>query len=123
MRYIPIFLTAAFFVGCVSTEATMLDSAPPDRPDVTTSQVVVYSDTNSIDCPYDRVALVKATGGSSDISNDKIIKKTKKKAAEVRANTIIIGDLSTDEADPNQQYDFGGREGRFSAIYEHRPCN
>ena len=123
MRYYPLLLASVIVAGCVSAKATMLDSAPPDRPAVTASQVAVYSDTNSVDCSYDRVALIKTSGGTADTNNEKLIKKTKKKAAEIRANTVIIGELSTDDANPNQQYSFGSREGRFLALYERRPCN
>jgi len=101
----------------------MLDSAPPDRPAVTASQVAVYSDTNSVECPYDRVALIKTSGGTANTETEKVIEKAKKKSVKIRANTIIIGELSTDDANPNQQYDFGSREGRFLALYERRPCN
>lgn len=123
MRYVPLFLTALFFVGCASTNATILDSAPSDRSDVTASQVAVYSDTNSVSCPYDRVALLSTSNNTYSIQRKKAIKSAKKKAANINANVLVIDDISHEEGDPDNKWDFSKTKGEFIAIYEHRPCN
>lgn len=131
MRYFAYLFSAFLLVvatGCVSTNVTKLDSAPTDLPaNVDTSSVAVYSDTASVGCSYDRVALIEAQGSTSGVETSKMIEKAKTDAAKQGANALIIGKTSTDDPDYNPLLfggsDYGSRTGRFLAVHEKRPCN
>lgn len=103
----------------------MLGQAPPNRPKVKASEVSVYTDTTDFECSWEKVALIRAQGSMSSISDKKMLKRSKEQAAEVRANAIIVGRLGTN--DPDMTWgggtDYGSREGRFLAAYEERPCS
>ena len=130
--YLPVFQTGisscllaifagALLAGCVASEATTLSSAPSDRPAVKEADVQLYSDTSSVECSYERVAYISIEGSMSSISDQQMIDTAKKKAAEVRANAVIIGRLATDKPGGFEN-DTGGRSGRFLALLENRPC-
>lgn len=122
---LPALLAVAFLAmslsGCVASEATMLSSAPADRPSVKKSDVRTYADTSSMECSYDRVAYISTESSMSSVSDEQMINTAKSKAAEVRANAVIIGRLATDKPS-GLEYDTGGRSGRFLALLEDRPC-
>lgn len=123
---IPFLLTSVLFAGCVSTEATMLSSAPSDRPAVDTSEVAVYADTSNVECPYDPVAMISASGSMSSISNTRMVRNAKLRAAKVRANGVIIAGMNTEDPDYNPYAfggtDYGSKQGRYLAVLERRPC-
>jgi len=112
--------------ACVNTEATMLGSAPEGLEPVDTSEVAVYADSTGLQCPSDRVAMIRAEGTTSGVSDKKMIRNTKEKAAELGANAVIVGGLDTDDPDYNPMLlggsDYGSRQGRFLAVREQRPC-
>lgn len=129
MRYtLPVaLLFAVLLTACVNTEATMLSSAPEGLQPVDTSQVAVYADSTGLECPHQRVAMIRAQGSTSGVSDEKMIENTKVKAAKLGANAIVVGGLQTDDPDYNPFMfggsDYGSRQGRFLALYEERPCN
>ena len=124
MRHIRPFFAALFIaalaVGCASTNATMLGTAPDDLEPLSVEEVTAYSDTSSVQCDYDRVAALQ-TSGSVEGMDEKMIKSAKEKAAEIGANAIILKRLSSDSG-TGINYDYGSTEGRYLAIYERRPC-
>lgn len=120
MRKLLSFLAAALILaGCASTNATMLGTAPDDLEPIPVSQVTAYSDTASVQCPFDRVAALQ-TSGTVQGMDEKMIQSSKKKAAEIGANAIILRRLSSKGASFGDRY--GSTEGRYLAIYERRPC-
>lgn len=129
MRYtLPTALLFALLLSaCVNTEATVLSSAPDNLKPVDTSQVAVYADSSGLECPHERVAMIRAEGTTSGVSDKKMIENTKEKAAKLGANAILVGALRTDDPDYNPFMfggsDYGSRQGRFLALHEERPCN
>ena len=112
-------LTAFLLTHCVSTDVTRLDSAPTGLEPVDTSEVAIYADTSSIECPYSAVAFLSSTGSVSGL-DEKVTRKSKEKAAELGANTLIIGSMRAEGPSFFDRY--GDTEGRFLAVYEERPC-
>ena len=128
MRYatLTVFFFGLLVVSCVNTEATKLSAAPEGLEPVDTSEVVVYADSMGVECPSERVAMIRTEGTTSGVSDKKMIENTKEKAAELGANAVIVGGLDTDDPDYNPMLlggsDYGSRQGRFLAVREQRPC-
>ena len=119
MRYVIPILFAALLTSCVSTDVTRLDGAPADLSPVDTSEVAIYADTSSLDCPYDEVAFLSSTGSISGMDTQ-VTQKSKEKAAELGANALVIGAVRAEG--PSYFDRYGDTEGRFLALYEQRPC-
>lgn len=110
---------ALFLVGCASTNATMLAGAPENPKPRPASAVQVYSDTSSIDCPYDKVAYL-STSGSVQGMDEKVMKSAKKKAGEVGANAIVIGRVKSQG--PSFGDTYGNTEARYLAVLVEPSC-
>lgn len=100
-------------VGQVSTSATMLDSAPDDRPSVDVSEVSVYSSFESVECEYSRVAFVESTPRLGARNEKDVINSGKEKAAEIGANGLVIEEMDTSANNPQSS---------FVAIFESKSC-
>jgi len=108
-------LIALLATACANTELTRLDSAPPGLDPVPGEEVAVYSGEESLDCDFDRVALIKASSITAHRSVSAFVDNAKPDAGEMGANAIIIQDF-------NERSDVGGRNGELLAVYERRPC-
>jgi len=114
-------LATALLFGCVQTNVTRLSTAPEGLSPVDTSQIEVYADTSSIECDYDEVAYVGATGSVANMPMSRMIQGAKPKAGKMGANALVIGGKRTQG--PSYFDRYGNTESKFLAVYERRPCN
>ena len=91
MRYATLLLVVAVVVSCVHTKATILDPSlklSPSCPEA----VVVFTDSSKVGRPYKEVALLSSEGDEGTTSSAGMINSQRKKAAEVGANGVILGE-------------------------------
>ena len=76
-------------VGCISTNAVKLtdSSYTPVNPE----QVRVFTTEDDVLVPFEKIAIITAEGDSSE--KTALIGKMKKKAAELGANGLILGEF------------------------------
>lgn len=78
--------------GCTRTNAALMDNSvrlAPTCPDA----VKLYTSPSSVGAPYKEIALLNSTGASSWTSEAGMMKSMRKKAADVGANGIIMGNI------------------------------
>ena len=114
---ILIFAAVCLFAGCVNTDVVKLSSAPENLSPTSSSNVEVYRDTTTVECPYKGVAVIDTRGTSSTIDNDDMVESAKETTAELGGNGLVLKGFETAEI-------FLGTEpkGKYLAIYEERPC-
>lgn len=125
MRYVYAPVSFALpLVGCVQTQATMLD--PTERPPVPEEEVRVYRTVESIQCRYEEVALVHAQGGAGSTDENQMIGAAKKRAGRVGANGVVLGDINEPSAGARIAGAIFGvgseRRGEMLAVYVSEPC-
>jgi hypothetical protein len=89
-------LVAVFAAGCVQTQATRLSSKtyPPISPD----QVTIYLSEADIPGVFERVALINTQGESTWTNESQMYNAARKKAAELGANGVLIGQIDEPSA-------------------------
>lgn len=105
--------------GCVNTSAVQLGT-PGQFPPTDPEQVQVFLTEADVKVPFEKVALINAEGNYQYANDERMIKAMKKKAAELGANAIIIGefkDPSTASKVANAVLGVGGeRKGQVLAV-------
>lgn len=96
-------------------------SPPPSLPPIDTAQVSVYTEIDSIECPFTRVAYIRTTGPVWGASDDQILRHTRQKAGEVGANAVVVPGLGRDRLGFFARRG-DSRRGRSLAVFERRPC-
>jgi hypothetical protein len=91
MRFAP--LLAVLLVGCVSTNAMVLNPSLKLAP-VCPDGVLVYTDSSKVGQPYTEVALLNSKGDYSTTDESGMMKSQRKKAGELGANGIILGSIT-----------------------------
>ena len=90
-----LFLACAGFIfltGCTRTNAALIDNSirlAPTCPDA----VKLYTSPSTVGGTYSEVALLNSTGASGWTTESGMMKSMRKKAAEVGANGIIMGNI------------------------------
>ena len=79
--------------ACVSTNATILNPSPVKRAVVQPDQVRIYRTAAQVVGKYEEVALLNSTGSTGFTSEAVMMKSMRKKAADVGANGIIMGNI------------------------------
>jgi hypothetical protein len=123
MRFAFPLLLALLCVGCMQTEATMLDDV--SRSPVSAAEVKVYTDTSDVECSFEEVAVIRSRAAMSSTGEQQIIENGKKKAGTVGANALIVRRLARVASNSNPSRDrtqHGKLQGRFLAVFEDRPC-
>jgi hypothetical protein len=78
--------------GCTRTNAALMDNSvrlAPTCPDA----VKMYTSPSSVGSPYKEIALLNSTGASGWTSEAGMMKSMRKKAADVGANGIVMGNI------------------------------
>lgn len=83
---------AVALVGCVSTNAALLDPSLKLAP-VCPDGVMVFTDSSKVGKPYTEVAVLNSRGDNDMTSEGGMINSQRKKAAELGANGIILGGM------------------------------
>lgn len=79
-------------VGCTRTNAALMDNSvklAPTCPDA----VKMYTSPSKVGAEYQEVALLNSTGSTGFTSEAGMMKSMRKKAADVGANGIIMGNI------------------------------
>ncbi len=94
MRYQILLACAGFMLatGCTRTNAALIDNSirlAPTCPDA----VKLYTSPSTVGATYSEVALLNSTGASGWTTESGMMTSMRKKAAEVGANGIIMGNI------------------------------
>lgn len=107
-------------VGCTRTNAALMDSSihlAKTCPD----GVKLYTSPDKVGSEYTEVALLNSTGSSDWTSESGMMKSMRKKAADVGANGIIMGNINEPSAGAKVAGAFLGigteRKGKSVAIF------
>jgi hypothetical protein len=95
MRRTGILMTAALLltlVGCISTNAVRLGT-PTQYPPVQPDSVKVFLTEDDVKGDFDKIAIVNAEGNYNWANDERLINAMKKKAAQLGANGIILGEF------------------------------
>lgn len=84
-------------LGCVHTNAAVLNEGLTMEP-ICPNGVVVYTDSAAVPGPYTQVALLNSKGDANETSESGMVTSQRKKAAELGANGIIIGQIQEPKA-------------------------
>lgn len=91
MRLTLPLLALGLLVGCVQTQATLLNPSaqayPPVAPD---SVIILTSDTELDTLEFARVAMIEATGSGEWTSQTGMLEAMRKKAGKMGANAILM---------------------------------
>jgi hypothetical protein len=90
MRYLVTLAVAVAVVSCVHTKAALLDPSLKLDP-ICPEGVVIFTDSSKVGRPYREVALLASEGDNSTTSSTGMINSQRKKAAELGANGVILG--------------------------------
>jgi hypothetical protein len=97
MKPLPSFLVTVLVLGCVSTNAALVD--PSVRLARTCeSAIKLYTTPDRVGKPYREVAVLNAKGESNWSDEGDMIESMREKAAEVGANGIILGKIDEPSA-------------------------
>jgi hypothetical protein len=91
-RLLIVTISALALSGCTQTNAALLDNSvhlAPTCPDA----VKLYTSPSSVGQPYSEIALLNSTGSTGFTSESGMMKSMRKKAADVGANGIIMGNI------------------------------
>lgn len=87
---------ALLLSACVRTNAVRLGGQT--YPAVPADQVQVFLSEDDVDVPFERIALINAKGEASYTDEAKMINAMRKKAGEMGANAIILGEIKEPSA-------------------------
>ncbi len=120
MRNIGVVLVLAC-AACVSTNAALLDSSLRLTPLPCPEAVQVFTDSSKVGKPYTEVALLSSAGDNDMTSESGMIRSQQRKAAQLGANGIILGQMKDASTGAQVAQAFLGtsanRKGRAIAIY------
>ena len=83
--------------ACISSSAVQLGQ-PTQYPAVAPEQVQVFLKEEDVKQEFDKVALITAEGNYTYADDERMIKAMKKKAAQLGANAIVIGEFKDPSA-------------------------
>ncbi len=86
-----ILIAAALTAACASTQATMPDPSSPQRLPVCPAGVQLFTDQSKVGSPYTEVAILTWHDDDPTSGIEKMIKSQRKKAGELGANALILG--------------------------------
>jgi len=95
-KLITFFVLAIALSSCVSTKVTML--RPAEYEAVAPEQVQVFLSKEDVKAPFEKIALIHADADANMTKQHKIISAMKKKAAEIGAHAIILGEIDEPSA-------------------------
>lgn len=120
MRAVAVVLLVAS-TACVSTNAAVLNSSLSLTPLACPEAVQVFTDSSKVGRPYTEVALLNSSGDNDMTSESGMIRSQQKKAAQLGANGIILGQMKDASTGAQVAQAFLGtsanRKGRSVAIY------
>jgi hypothetical protein len=93
MNRIAVTLLAATCVGCVSTNAALMD-ASVKLPPICPEGVALFSTTDKVGKDYKEIAILNSTGDANMTSEADMYKSQQKKAASIGANGIILNNIN-----------------------------
>lgn len=121
MRRFPLsLLFLALLCGaCVSTNSVLLGGSGT-YPEIEPNQVRIFLTETDVEVPFDKIALITASGSTNLTGEVELIKAMRKKAASLGANGLILGEireppLAAEIAGDLLGFDFD-RRGRAVAI-------
>jgi len=107
--------------ACASTNAALLDSSLKLTPLPCPAAVQVFTDSSKVGKPYTEVALLSSSGDNDMTSESGMIRSQQKKAAQLGANGIILGQMKDASTGAQVAQAILGtsanRKGRSVAIY------
>lgn len=107
--------------ACVSTNATILNPVPAQRPKVPAEQVRIYRTADQVKSRYEEVALLNATGESNWTNEQGMLESMRRKAGALGANAIILDAINEASSGAKVAAAIFGtgtqRKGRSVAIY------
>jgi hypothetical protein len=92
MHKSAIALSLLFIAGCTRTNAALLDQTT-SYPKTCERGVLMYTQPSKAPAGYKELALLNATGSSSWTSEGGMMKSMRKKAADLGATGIILGNI------------------------------
>ena len=90
-------LAVVSVAGCVSTNHVPLGS-PNTYPAVAPEEVQVFLTEADVPAEFEKIALINATGESSWTDEAQMVRAMQKKAGELGANAIILGEFKEPSA-------------------------
>jgi hypothetical protein len=78
--------------ACVSTNAAVMNTSLI-RPAIHPDSVVIYRTADQVPRKYDEIALLNSKGDVDMTDEAKMFKSMRKKAAELGANGVILGEM------------------------------
>ncbi len=82
----------AGILGCVSTQATRL-STTQTYPKICSAAVALFTDSSKVGKPYVEVAVLTSQGSQTYTTQAAMYESMRKKAADLGANGVIIGEV------------------------------
>lgn len=92
MHTIMLLTVVMMLAACISTNAVQLGQ-PGQYAAVTPEEVKVFLTEEDVKADFDKVALINAEGNYNWATDEKLINAMKKKAAQLGANAIILGEF------------------------------
>ena len=92
-RIIAVLGLALFATGCISTNAVRLGEPGQKYAPVPESEVRVYLKEEDVEGEFDKLAIINAEGNYNFANDERMINAMKKKAGQLGANAIILGEF------------------------------
>lgn len=97
MKHLAFTLAAASCLGCVSTNAALMDSSVKLAP-ICVDGVALFTTADRVGKDYKEIAILNSKGESSMTTEADMYKSQQKKAASLGANGIIINNINEPKA-------------------------
>ena len=93
MRKVILLASVTLGLGCVATQATLLNPSPVKRAAVPADQVRIYRTPAQVVGRYEEVALLHAQGETEWTNEKTMIASMRRKAGQVGANGLILDSI------------------------------
>lgn len=97
MRLITLLCPTLVLTACVSTNAALLDPSAQMAP-ICPDGVALFTSPDRVEAEYREVALLNSSGQSGSTSEQGMYDSMRKKAAQLGANGIILGNITEPNA-------------------------
>lgn len=90
------FAALLLLVGCVQTQATLLDGTT--YPPVHEDDVIIYLNEDDIASDWKPIAIIHAQGEAQWTNESQMLRKARKRAGELGANGLLVEDIKEPSA-------------------------
>lgn len=124
MRPFAWLFASLLLCACVSTNAAVMNTSSI-RPAIHPDSVVIYRAADQVPRKYEEIAILNSKGDVDMTDEAKMFKSMRKKAAELGANGVILGEMKDPGTGAKVAKVLIGtsanRKGKSVAIYVHPP--